>query len=170
MIRNHEGSKNNTLKIFSQLRSNFTIYNDSRPTRRSLIVYADDITITTNNAAEIEILIQIVKKALTTVGLEIAESKTQIIDYRKTPEGNRFDYFGFTFLYVPPHRLKLAGILNRSDDLINRQENIVPGSHLVYPCDKAFKNIKTKVKETINQLTRKSLLEVINELNMIIRG
>lgn len=144
--------------------------NKQRNIYRHIITYADDITITTTNKNEIPYILANVAIALKEAGLNISTEKTKTITY-DTKDKIKFDYLGFTFYYVPKEHIKKGGIITRNDDITERKyAKNEDGTYLVYPSRKNFDNIKQKTKNIIQKLTRLSMLEVLNELNPVIRG
>lgn len=136
---------------------------------RHIITYADDIIITTTNATEIDDILIIASNLLKEFGLKISKEKSYIVRYIKNKR-IKFRYLGFIFNYVPTKNIKKGGILTRNDDLSARKHSKTQnGSYLVYPCSKKFQDIKKKNKSLIRLILRKSVLEVLNKINPIIR-
>jgi len=137
---------------------------------RHIIAYADDIAITTTNASEINNIVDIVSNLLGEFGLKISKEKSTIVRYTKN-KPIKFKYLGFTFRYVPTKHIKKGGILTRQDDISSRKHSKTQnGTYLVYPCSKKFQDIKKKNKSVIKMLLQKSVVEVLNKLNPIVRG
>ena len=136
---------------------------------RHIIVYADDIVITTTNATEIDDILNIVSNSLEEFGLKISKEKSHIVRYIEN-KPITFKYLGFTFHYVPTKHIKKGGILTRQDDISFRKHSKTQnGTYLVYPCSKKFQDIKKKNKSLIKILLKGSLLEVLNKINPVIR-
>lgn len=137
---------------------------------RHIITYADDITITTTDAKELDLILERVKTCLDRVGLSLSLEKTKLItlnDYEKVS----FDYLGFTFLYVPKARIKKGGLLTRNDTITERKlSKKEDGTVLVYPSSNNFDKIKQKTQEIIRELTRNDMITCLNDLNSVIRG
>jgi hypothetical protein len=157
----------NNYYIFQQLTNTVKINNYQLKNRRHVFAYADDITIVTNNSKEMDCLIKAVKDSLKLVGLEISDSKTQVMIYRSN-ERIKFNYFGFTFLYIPKNKVRIGGIITRDGYRDERISMKGTGTHLIYPSRESYKKIK--IKETINELKHSTVIKVINKVNPIIRG
>jgi RNA-directed DNA polymerase len=137
---------------------------------RHIIAYADDIVITTTNATEIDDIINIVSNSLEEFGLKISKEKSHIIRYMKN-KPITFKYLGFTFHYVSTRHIKKGGILTRQDDISSRKHfKTQNGTYLVYPSSKKFQDIKKKNKFLIKILLKGSVVEVLNKINLVIRG
>lgn len=137
--------------------------------QRNIIVYADDIAITTTNRDEICDILTVVSNSLLKFGLSISKKKSQVIDYSDS-KPIKFKYLGFYFIYVPTKHIKKGGILTRYDDITKRKLNkILNGNYLVYPSPKKFRDIKSKCKSFIKLLLKTSLVEVLNKINSVIR-
>ena len=137
---------------------------------RNIIVYADDIVITTTNSEEIGDILNAVSNSLLKFGLNISKKKSQVIDYS---DGKliKFKYLGFYFVCIPTKHIKRGGILSRYDDITNRKfSKTQNGTYLVYPSSEKFRNIKSKCKSLIRLLLKGSLIEVLNKINPVIRG
>lgn len=145
-------------------------YGVQRNVYRHIITYADDITITTTNARELEYILEKAKTCMENAGLRISSEKTKVItlgDEKKI----KFDYLGFTFLYVPKRLIKKGGHLTRNDVITERKFSVKgDGTILVYPSRKNFANIKQKTIKIIRKLTKTDILTVLNEINPILRG
>ena len=138
--------------------------------KRHILSYADDITLITNNDIELDLMISAVSDRLKSVGLELAIAKSQIFKYKNSNiEKIKFNYLGFTFLYVPNKHIKKGGIITRNDSTTVRKKNL-EGTHLVYPSSKFYSNVKIKAKTILKKLKHNTVVEVINEMNSLIRG
>lgn len=137
---------------------------------RHIIVYADDIVITTTNRYEICDILTAVSNSLLKFGLNISQKKFQVIDYS---QGTRikFKYLGFYFVYVPTKHIKKGGILTSNDDITDRKfSKTLSGTYLVYPSSEKLRDFKNKYKPLIKLLLKASLVEVFNKINPVIRG
>ena len=169
--------KNSTkLAIFGDLKATNSILNEStgkkfqRNIYRNIIVYADDIVITTTNSGEIYEILDLVTKSLAKFNLNISKKKSLIINY-SDDKRIKFKYLGFHFFYVPIKHIKKGGILSRYDDITERKfRKREYGTYLVYPDSEKFKDIKNKCKIIIRLLLKRSFVEVLNKINSAIRG
>jgi len=160
------------LEIFNSLPSSYQKPNLKSRSKiyRSLIVYADDIVVTTNNSKELETLVGCVGKALNVYGLVLDLKKMQLIEYAKAiTKKLRFDYLGYTFLYLPNNKIRRGGIITYKESIFKRKENLL-GSHLLYPSSQAFQSIKAELKSEISKLSRLSVFLVIKKVNSILRS
>ena len=136
---------------------------------RRIITYANYIVVVTNNNKELDILVDYIKKALYLFGLVLSNNKIKLIHY-SIDKITKFDFFGFTFLYVPKKIIKLGGILKKGNSVgYKKQVNLAGGTHIIFPSKKSFQSIKEKLKVIINKLSINSVLEVITECNTVIR-
>lgn len=160
------------LPIFNNLVKSFQV--DScqwYKKERNIITYTDSITITTNFSEELDTLVSLVKEALLEIGLQVSDNETQRILYKNyTATKIRFDYLGFTFLFVPKQFLRTGGVITRKDSISERKNLTDVGRHLVFPSQKTFQCVKNKCKETIALLKHMTVIEVLNKINPIIRG
>jgi len=135
---------------------------------RHIIVYADDIVITTTNATEIDDIVNIVSNSLEKFGLKILKEKSSIVRYTKN-KSIRFTYLGFTFHYVPTKHIKKGGILTCQDNIFFRKYSKTQnGTYLVYPCSRKFQDIKKKNKSSIKILLKGSVVDALNKINLVI--
>ena len=164
------------LALFKNFKATKSLYNEStgkkyqRNIYRNIIVYADDIVITTTNSDEINDIFTAVSNSLLKFGLEISEEKSQIINYSK---GKRikFKYLGFSFVFIPTKHIRKGGLLTRYDDITERKfSKTQNGTYLVYPSSERFQDIKHKCKSIIKLLLKASLVEVLNKINPVVRG
>jgi hypothetical protein len=136
---------------------------------RNIIAYGDDITITTTNKEELMSIYKALSTQLGCANLKISEEKTSFITHKNDKE--KFDYLGFTFLYVSNRRLRPGGIITRADEIYRRKNLLTnQGTYLVYPNSKGYENIKKKMKDIIKKLLHNSEISVFNEVNNILRG
>ena len=143
--------------------------NEIRNIHRNIITYADDIIITTTNKDELKSIYEALSRQLQGANLKISEEKTSFITHENDKE--KFDYLGFTFLFISNRRLRPGGILTRADDVYTRKNLLTNlGTYLVYPNSKGFDNIKQKVKDIIKKLLHRSEISVFNEVNTVLRG
>lgn len=164
------------LALFKKFKATSSIQNittskkSQRNIYRNIIVYADDIVITTTNRDEISDILTAVSNSLLKFGLNISKKKSQIIDYSSdTPI--KFKYLGFYFVYVPTKHIKKGGILTHYDEISRRKFSKTQNStYLVYPSPEKFRDIKSKCKSLIKLLLKASFLEVLNKINSVIRG
>lgn len=157
-------------KVTKSIQTISTNKNSQRNIYRNIIVYADDIVITTTNSDEINNILTIVSSSFLEFGLNISKTKSQVINYLN---GKRiqFKYLGFQFTYVPTKHIKKGGILTRYDDITNRKfSKTQNGTYLVYPTRENFRDLKKKCKLLIKLLLKASFVEVLNKINLIIRG
>jgi len=111
--------------------------------------------------------VQAVSSALKIISLILLKENIQIIKYKENFK-TKFDYSEFTFLYVPKTHLKYGGILKKGENIKYRKVVQSRGLHLIYPSKTAYTKIKEKVCKVINKLSKNSIIEVINECNLII--
>jgi RNA-directed DNA polymerase len=166
----------NKLNLFKDFKATNSIIDKTsgkksqRNIYRHVIVYADDIVITTTNATEIDDIANIVSNSLEEFGLKISKEKSHMVRYMKN-KSIEFKYLGFIFHYVPTKHIKKGGILTRQDDISSRKHSKSQnGTYLVYPCSKKFQDIKKKNKSLIEILLKGSVVEVLNKINHVIRG
>ncbi|RYE15363.1 MAG: hypothetical protein EOP34_03515 [Rickettsiales bacterium] len=168
--RNSNITKTNNLSIFGGIKSSFRNSNGKiMRCVRHLICYADDIVITTNNKFELDDLVSRVKIALTYWNLSLAEEKSIIIKYN-AEQSVLFDYFGFTFNYIPKSKVKYGGIIKQGKTLSHRLAVKSQGTHIIYPSNKSYIKIKSTLKDIIDSLSREGVSDVINKCNNVIRG
>jgi len=167
----------NKFYIFNGLNKNFNLVINNkkvcRQIHRHIISYADDLVITTTFKEELPIIYDNIEKALLLFGLELSNTKTSSISfyannlYIKT----KFEYLGFTFLFIPIKKIKRGGLLTRNDDItVRKHSKTGEGTFLTYPSYSNFHSIKEKFITVIDKLKRLSVIEVLNEINSIIRG
>jgi hypothetical protein len=99
----------------------------------------------------------------------IAEEKSIILKYN-TQQIVKFEYFGFVFHYIPKSKVKLGGIIKKGKTLAHRLKAKGEGTHLIYPNKNAFLKVKRSLKEIIDTLARKNVIDIINKCNKIIQG
>lgn len=164
------------LALFKDFKATSSIQNittgkkSQRNIYRNIIVYADNITITTTNRYEIGDILTTVSNSLLKFGLNISKKKSQVIDYLHG-KPIKFKYLGFYFVYVPTKHIKKGGILTRYDDITNRKfSKTQNGIYLVYPSSEKFRGIKSKCKSLVRLLLKASFVEVLNKINSVIRG
>lgn len=170
-----KNAANSKLAIFKNFKATNSILNETtgkksqRNIYRNIIVYADDIAITTTNSDEIYEILDVVTESLLKFNLNISKGKSRIINYF---EGKpiKFKYLGFYFVYVPTKHIKKGGILSRYDEITKRKfAKTQNGTYLMYPSSEKFRNIKNKCKILIRLLLKNSLVEVLNKINLVIR-
>lgn len=143
--------------------------NVQRNIYRKIIAYGDDLIITTTNKDELNIIYGKFVEQLSEANLKISDSKSVFIRHDKDKE--KFDYLGFTFLYVSTRKIRPGGIITRSDDVTNRKNTSTNlGTYLVYPNSKGFSEIKSKCKDAIKNLSRWHEMSVFNLINPILRS
>nr|YP_009476640.1 hypothetical protein StoMt_p004 [Storeatula sp. CCMP1868]AVM81133.1 hypothetical protein StoMt_p004 [Storeatula sp. CCMP1868] len=169
-------SSSTKLALFKDFKATSSIQNvttgkkSQRNIYRNIIVYADDIVITTTNRDETGDILTAISNSLLKFGLNVSQKKSQVIDY-SDGKPIKFEYLGFSFVYVSSKRIKKGGILTRYDDITNRKfSKTLNGTYLVYPNSEKFRDIKSKCKSLIKLLLKASLLEVLNKINPVIRG
>jgi len=164
-------SKLNLFKTFKTINSIIDKISEKKLQKnidRHIIVYADDIIITTTNGTEIDDLVSIISNSLEKFGLKSLKEKFSIVCYTKN-KLIRFTYLGFTFHYVPTQHIKKGGILMRQDNIFFRKHSKTQnGIYLVYPCSKKFQDIKKKNKSLIKILLKESVIEALNKINLVI--
>lgn len=173
LMRLLHGKKPNNKRpqIFDCFKQTKMINGQQRNIYRHLIYYADDIVVTTNFPDELESLFETIQRELSRAGLTVSTENSSVIDLRHHHfKRLEFDFLGFHFLYVPTTKLRKGGIITRNDDLTMRKNSCNDGTFLVYVSDKNFRKIKEKCAEIIKKVTRLSVLEVINEINPVLRG
>ncbi len=109
--------------------------------------YADDSIVMCKTPEELEKAKQVVKTVLDRLGLELAEDKSDDIDFHNKD----FSFLGFTFEH-----------LCRS-----KKGNVYYG---VRPSDKALKKFKEDIKARTGKSLSKSFEQWVDELNPILRG
>jgi RNA-directed DNA polymerase len=166
----------NKLNIFKTFKATNSIVDKTsgkksqRNIYRHIVAYADDIAITTTNAAEIDDILSIISNSLNEFGLKFSKEKSHIIRYTEN-KSIKFKYLGFTFNYVPTKHIKKGGILTRQDDISTRKHSKTQnGTYLIYPCSKKFQDIKKKNKSLIQLLLKEDIVKVLNKINPVIRG
>ena len=143
--------------------------NVQRNIYRKIIAYADDLVITTTNKAELGTIYDKLSERLSDANLRISDSKSLLIRHDKDKE--KFDYLGFTFLYVSNKKIRPGGIITRNDDVTSRKYSSTNlGTYLVYPNSRGFSEIKKQCKNAIKNLTRWHEISVFNLVNSILRG
>jgi retron-type reverse transcriptase/5-methylcytosine-specific restriction endonuclease McrA len=164
------------LALFKDFKTTKSIYtisankNYQRTIYRNIIVYEGNIVITTTNSDEINNILTIVFSSLLEFGLNISKTKSQVINYLKDKH-IQFKYLGFQFNYVPTKHIKKGGILTRYDDITRRKFNKTQnGTYLVYPTPEKLRALKKKCKSLIKLLLKTSFVEVLNKVNLTIRG
>lgn len=163
-------TKTNNLKIFNGLKASF-INDDGRSTRciRKIISYADDIVITTNCNTELNMLVEVVRNALLKFGLNLSDEKSHIVQYNSN-KSCKFDYLGFTFLFIPKSSANYGGLIKKGETLDYRKDVVSSGTHLLYPNKDAYRKVKSKLSDVIETLSRNDVISVINKCNLIIKG
>jgi len=112
----------NKLNLFKNFKATNSIIDKTsgeksqRNIYRHVIVYSDDIVITTTNATEINDIVNIVSNSLEEFSLKVPKEKFHIVRYMKN-KSIEFKYLGFIFYYVPTKHIKKGGILTRQDDI-----------------------------------------------------
>lgn len=109
--------------------------------------YADDFLIFAKSKEEIQRAIGITKAKLNELGLEIAEGKTKVVDFKK----DNFDFLGFTFQHWT----------------MNKKGKSV--FHVV-PKEESIKDFRLKIKRKTPKKLTLDKVEWVNRVNPIIRG
>lgn len=109
--------------------------------------YADDFLIFAKSKADIQNAIDITKAKLNELGLEIAEGKTKVVDFKK----DDFDFLGFTFQHWT----------------VNKKGK--PVFHVV-PKEESIKDFRLKIKRKTPKKLTLDKITWINRVNPIIRG
>lgn len=157
-------SKDTNLLINKTIDKNF-----QKKNYRHAIAHANNLIITTSNINEINRILKSVLNSFQKFGLYISKKKFCVIKYVENRK-IKFNYLNFVFNYVPIKYIKSGGILTRYDSITKRKSTkIQKGTYLVYPNTKKFSNIKNKCKLLVRILLRKSVIEVLNKINPVIR-
>lgn len=116
-----------------------------------LVRYADDFVILFKSMAEAERGLTLVKEKLKDLGLELNETKTQIVDTRNGRDG--FDFLGFYHQQVMSHRSGQYYLQKR-------------------PSRKAMNTIRAKIRRFLGRrsILPWSLEDVVKRLNPLLRG
>lgn len=169
-------SKSLNLAVFDNFKLNKFIHDTFRGKKfyrkiyRYIIVYAHDIIITTSNSDEIESILIAVSNLFWKFCLNISKEKSQIMNYSDN-KYIKFKCLGFSFLYILNKHIKKGGILTRYDDITKRKfSKTQNGTYLGYPSNDKSREIKRRCKRLIRSLLHTSLVEVLNKLNLVIRG
>lgn len=109
--------------------------------------YADDFLIFAKSEEDIQKAIGITKAKLKELGLEIAEGKTKVVDFKK----DDFDFLGFTFQHWQ----------------IGKKGKPV---FFVVPKEESIKDFRLKIKRKTPKKLTLDKLEWVNRVNPIIRG
>ncbi|WP_019413125.1 reverse transcriptase domain-containing protein [Paenisporosarcina sp. TG20] len=109
--------------------------------------YADDFLIFAKSKEDIQRAITITKTKLAELGLEIAEGKTRVVDFKKED----FDFLGFTFQHWQ----------------LNEKGKSV---FFVLPKEESIKDFRLKIKRKTPKILTLDKEEWINRVNPIIRG
>ena len=110
--------------------------------------YADDSIVMCRTPEELETAKKVVKETLDALGLELAEDKTDDIDFHDKD----FDYLGFTFSHLR---------YNKKAEM---------ETYYVSPSEKSLKKFKSDVKAKTRKSFSKSFEQWKAELNPILRG
>ena len=110
--------------------------------------YADDSIVMCRTPEELERAKEVVKETLAELGLELAEDKTDDIDFHDKD----FDYLGFTF-----HHLR-------------RNQKRGHETYYVAPSEKSLKKFRTDLKALTRKTFSKSFEQWRKELNPVLRG
>lgn len=109
--------------------------------------YADDFLIFAKSKEDIQRAVGITKAKLKELGLEIAEGKTKVVDFRK----DDFDFLGFTFQHW---------IMNKKGKPV----------FFVVPKEESIKDFRMKIKRKTPKKLTLDKVEWVNRVNPIIRG
>lgn len=109
--------------------------------------YADDSIVMCRTAQELERAKEVVHRVLAKLGLELAEDKTDDIDFHDKD----FEYLGFAFRHI-------------------WTDGKGEWHYLVRPSDKSFKKFKQDIKAKTRKSFSHSFEEWVSELNPILRG
>lgn len=135
---------------------------------RKIIAYGDSLIITTTNKNELDLIYKKLLAQLGEISFNFWELKPTFIRHDKDKE--KFDYLGFTFLYVSKRKIRPGGILSRSADVaLRKYSGVRLGTYLVYPSSESFSEIKSKCKDAIKNLTRWHEISVFNLVNQNLR-
>lgn len=170
MQHNSNLTKTNNYSLFAGLKTSFK--NATGKTMRCirhLIIYADDIAITTNYNIELDLLVERVKIALKNWNLSIADEKSVIVKYNMN-KSVQFEYFGFVFHYIPKSVVRYGGIIKQGKTLASRPKAKKEGTHLIYPNNKVFLKVKNNLKNIIGTLAKEDVIDVINKCNKVLWG
>jgi hypothetical protein len=136
---------------------------------RHLLIYEDDVAFVTGNKKDIFSILTVVKHFFRKLGVVFSSGGFQVLEYfDNTPL--KFEYLGFLFHYVPNRFLKRGGLLTRGDHLTKQKKRETgKGLFLTSPCAKNFQYVKSKLRKIIRLLLRKSVLEVLTQVNFVLR-
>lgn len=109
--------------------------------------YADDSIVMCRTAQELERAKEVVHRVLAELGLEVAEDKTDDIDFHDRD----FEYLGFTFRHI-------------------WRDSKEEWHYLVRPSNKSFKKFKQDIKARTRKSFSHSFEEWASKLNPILRG
>lgn len=109
--------------------------------------YADDFLVFAKSREDIQRAVGITKTKLKELGLEIAEGKTRVVNFKK----DDFDFLGFTFQHWT----------------VNKKGK--PVFHVV-PKEESIKEFRLKIKRKTPKSLTLDKLEWVNRVNPIIRG
>lgn len=135
---------------------------------RNIIVYVDDIVITTNYKPEVEFIINKFKDIISEAGLEIAWEKSKILSFGVCKVS--WDYLGYTINYIPKSKIRKGGLLTRNDEITRLKHIKYEGTFLFYMCNKNLRRVISNCKNIIKTMSRFDVLVVINKVNEVLRG
>lgn len=158
------------LKDFIKVNNKESKNNIEKKACRNIIIYANDIMISTNNRKEIKPILLNITKLFIKFGLNISSLKTQMVNYSNKKK-TKFNFLGFTFFYLPMEHIRKGGILTSNKNITKKKRiKTENGTYLVYPCSTTFRNIKFKLKKIIKLLCQKNVIDVFNKINLAILG
>lgn len=130
----------------------------------SLVRYADDIVIITNNVDLTAVIMSTLTSFLNSRGLSLSETKTKIFPWKM---GSKLNYLGWTFMLINPR--KVTWIIKAKRREAGNLKDWV-GMYCV-PSKDSTKSLRNKVKViTSMKNTYKSVDLICHELSLLIRG
>ena len=130
----------------------------------SLVRFADDIIIVTNNANLTEIIMKTLTSFLNTRGLTLSDTKTKIFPWKM---GSKLNFLGWTFMLINPRNVTWIVKARRNE--AGRLKDWT-GMYCV-PSRDSTKSLRNKVKAITNMKnTYKTVNTLCHELSLLIRG
>lgn len=129
--------------------------------RCSIIRYADDFIVVTNDKEQAIVISNKIDFFLKERGLNKNFSKSKIIKWKNNA---KFNYLGFTFHYILIRNFSKITTQRRLN------KNFIRNGLYVYPSNIKVQAFKKKIKETIKKNLNVSPYHLIQILNPIIRG
>lgn len=145
--------------VISPLASNVLLTPFDREMRRKgyqLTRFADDWVVTCSTRAEAHAVLKFATKVLNKLGVVLNKEKTRIVHVR-----NGFEFLGYKIkrgskpLKLPPHKIK---------------SGTQQGALYAYPREKSIAHFREQIKKQTKRKSPLRTLEIIDEINPIIRG